>query len=259
MAEFQSTPPHGERPLKQAWELAKAPFQSTPPHGERHAATCSACGSTKFQSTPPHGERPPPINILNQSRRVSIHAPARGATVRRSRHGHRQCVSIHAPARGATSAPAATTCPRRMFQSTPPHGERLPRPHPAACGREFQSTPPHGERRPLNSASSGTGSGFNPRPRTGSDSMVILVPATIMRFQSTPPHGERPATFDRSNILDVSIHAPARGATPDQPTQPRCWPCFNPRPRTGSDLLPDDGLDDAAKFQSTPPHGERRH
>jgi len=79
-----------------------------------------------FQSTLPHGERPIDLTNTKLDTVVSIHAPARGATIispsfrllnqcfnPRSRTGsdpeyeipepHRHVVSIHAPARGATS------------------------------------------------------------------------------------------------------------------------------------------------------------
>ena len=58
------------------------------------------------------------------------------------------------------------------------------------------------------------------------------------QFQSTLPRGERQKLGQvAGRVVAVSIHAPARGATP------RCrWchlpaPCFNPRSRAGSDLL----------------------
>ena len=62
-----------------------------------------ALRSGQFQSTRPRGARhhmPRPEQPMNG---VSIHAPARGATLI---GGHQRCknfVSIHAPARGATT------------------------------------------------------------------------------------------------------------------------------------------------------------
>ena len=56
-------------------------------------------------------------------------------------------------------------------------------------------------------------SGFNPRPRTGGD-----------RAQAQFVHDP-----------DVSIRAPARGATRTQDAGPPGRSCFNPRPRTGGD------------------------
>ena len=101
----------------------------------------------------------------------------------------------------------------------------------------FQSTLPHGERREA----------------------VMTANAAIAMFQSTLPHGERRFRSIRlCTFPDVSIHAPARGATtPLKPTisttaavsihapargaTPKQFPfclhylCFNPRSRTGSD------------------------
>ncbi len=105
-------------------------FQSTPPHGERRKFEAAPLPWSKFQSTPPHGERPRFRGATSHSQRVSIHAPARGATY----------VNAFMAFRGA-------------FQSTPPHGER---PRDADVHTRlpwFQSTPPHGERREGRAAS----------------------------------------------------------------------------------------------------------
>ena len=56
--------------------------------------------------------------------------------------------------------------------------------------------------------------GFNPRPRAGGDD----------DFKMFKP-GE-----------EVSIHAPARGATRPRRTSRPLPGCFNPRPRAGGDL-----------------------
>ena len=77
---FQSTLPHGERPVLLTRTLlcndfnprsrmgsdmtcrltarARPRFQSTLPHGERLASKSSAPQIQQFQSTLPHGERP---------------------------------------------------------------------------------------------------------------------------------------------------------------------------------------------------------
>ena len=123
-------------------------------------------------------------------------------------------VSIHAPARGATRQRHITQI-LLQFQSTLPHGERHtdqmniwdttsfnPR---SRTGSDtgfrslkiqaglFQSTLPHGERRTFLVMTWFDSYGFNPRSRTGSDS----------------PHN-----CYREKYPHVSIHAPARGATP---------------------------------------------
>ena len=144
-------------------------------------------------------------------------------------------VSIHAPARGATTNDTVQTR-KAMFQSTRPHGARPNCTPPSSINDMFQSTRPHGARR----------SGFklwrlqysfNPRARTGRD-----------------VYARR-----RVEIQAVSIHAPARGATASDPrfntlhrfqsTRPHgarrlstgfggcTLRCFNPRARTGRDLL----------------------
>ena len=123
----------------------------------------------------------------------------------------------------------------------------------------FQSTLPHGERR-----LSGT-----------------LV-RCVKLFQSTLPHGERPVMMQApSGTPLISIHAPAWGATLVFQIIGIICRDFNPRSRMGSDMMvctsfvscvsisihaPAWGatrwqeLDEAVKiFQSTLPHGERRH
>ncbi len=56
--------------------------------------------------------------------------------------------------------------------------------------------------------------GFNPRTREGCDPVAIDVGVGQQEFQSTHPRGVRPdyAALRAKNV-DVSIHAPARGAT----------------------------------------------
>ena len=121
-------------------------FQSTPPRGERRSICRSYRLAELFQSTPPRGER----------------HTAHPAGLRREK------ISIHAPARGATFTDFLY-CPVIKFQSTPPRGERRytpinnlitedfnPRPREGSDPtplppllqdqQEFQSTPPRGER-----------------------------------------------------------------------------------------------------------------
>ena len=109
----------------------------------------------------------PSRSALSKSESVSIHAPARGATLRNSctssgqefqsthPHGVRHTpfvfpplcmgVSIHAPARGATIV-LLRKFSGIVFQSTHPHGVRL-----------------------INTIASGLMTSFNPRTRTGCD------------------------------------------------------------------------------------------
>ena len=58
--------------------------------------------------------------------------------------------------------------------------------------------------------------------------------------------------------MEVSIHAPARGATFPSPNLTREIACFNPRARTGRDIRAITSSDSPFVFQSTRPHGARR-
>ena len=120
-------------------------------------------------------------------------------------------VSIHAPARGATM-PLARSWSCFLFQSTLPRGER-----------------------PARTPALSTLDSFNPRSRAGSDGEFESTAKGHLLFQSTLPRGERlfcvgsevsmqgfnprsRAGSDRQffclqRVDDVSIHAPARGAT----------------------------------------------
>ncbi len=100
----------------------------------------------KFQSTPPRGERPCELIRCGEVCGISIHAPARGATLGVSKTPTVGFISIHAPARGATLA--------GKFRE---------------AWNEFQSTPPRGERRIGADILSRLMGNFNPRPREGSD------------------------------------------------------------------------------------------
>ena len=110
--EFQSTPPHGERPVDAAarfpillaMRFNPRPRMGSDPKLQSRRASRSAY---RFQSTPPHGERRADtrLSATFDGRGVSIHAPAWGATRKERSTTLYYCeyVSIHAPAWGATS------------------------------------------------------------------------------------------------------------------------------------------------------------
>ena len=188
-------------------------------------------------------------------------------------------ISIHAPARGATlpQNPQWSLAPR--FQSTLPHGERQ------VADEQFEKlfaisihAPARGATR-IETRCRNTVINFNPRSHTGSDMVAVVLKLQRMKFQSTLPHGER-RVISNSIIHQVliSIHAPARGATrisPSTTSKPNFNPRsrtgsdsslfkrftpiqhFNPRSRTGSDLLNFLWTWVNHSFQSTLPHGER--
>ena len=192
-----------------------------------------------FQSTHPRGVRPADA--------------VRGESLIR--------VSIHAPAWGATELGDTVRAEVLLFQSTHPRGVR-----PASA-----ATP---ARQP---------GGFNPRTRVGCDRCAPRRWPMTTRFQSTHPRGVRRFHGPRrAGGNDVSIHAPAWGATlvdilkdtheiEFQSTHPRgvrpgrARPhalstfCFNPRTRVGCDDLLFPARDGGVMFQSTHPRGVRRH
>ena len=150
--------------------------------------------SNLFQSTRPHGARLAKVEDKKARYKVSIHAPAWGATTASLNVTGIERVSIHAPAWGATICITWTgdtgKCfnPRaRMgrdelqevvishllaFQSTRPHGARHDKIVLSIIINPFQSTRPHGARQLQAS---------------------YRCPSTM--FQSTRPHGAR--QFDR--------------------------------------------------------------
>ena len=115
------------------------------------------------------------INLIDVCIGISIHAPAKGATVSiKLLLPLYSTISIHAPAKGAT----------QMDQQKK---------------SKYQY--------------------FNPRTREGCDVQDLRSFRQMVLFQSTHPRRVRlrlnPADFER---LDISIHAPAKGATKVQRT-----------------------------------------
>ena len=142
---------------------------------------------------------------------VSIHAPARGATLNRT----------HGPA-------------QHRFQSTRPRGARR------TCTYEvfrasivFQSTRPRGARQ-SNFVSHCEVKCFNPRARAGRDVETV----NIRRYEryGFNPRARAGRDLQMVAIMDdptgVSIHAPARGATAGWPSYTQqCHEFQSTRPR----------------------------
>ena len=142
---------------------------------------------------------------------VSIHAPTRGATTGVIPRAQYSEVSIHAPTRGATliliSVPTSY-----LFQSTHPRGVRRPtatRPSGLLCfnprtheGCDFFYLIDY-----LQSDS------FNPRTHEGCDQAASKAWWGVPRFNPRTHEGCDVAEAPEPTELDVSIHAPTRGAT----------------------------------------------
>ena len=145
-----------------------------------------------------------------------------------------------------------------MFQSTLPRGERLSGSNKRSVGicfnprsREgsdvvslmcciqafaFQSTLPRGERQICSTTMESSGS-FNPRSREGSDGKTSYFHIKYSVSIHAPARGATPHLLGDFRIICVSIHAPARGATLSLFHQSFPASRFNPRSREGSDFL----------------------
>ena len=187
-----------------------------------------------FQSTRPHGARPRRAAVATRTTRVSIHAPARGAT-----------------------AETGNVVKLPRFQSTRPHGARPTRALVAARHTSFnpraRTGRDDGDHRyhdhgavsihaPARGATSHAtrpitvSSRFNPRARTGRD---VPTPSGAYQLQVSIHAPARGATLNICStslfLYRVSIHAPARGATSPSSSAAPSSRRFNPRARTGRD------------------------
>ena len=190
----------------------------------------------EFQSTLPQGERPRAIRKIVKTFDISIHAPARGATLMTLLRLTLMPEFQSTLPQGERPMAQLIKRKKKGFQSTLPQGERPWVITMIALIVTFQSTLPQGERR------------RSLLMITAEMLFQSTLPqgerhhAQVMRggkgvFQSTLPQGERRQFFDRCCELQdfnprsrkgsdvppvkdgegdggISIHAPARGATP---------------------------------------------
>ena len=184
-------------------------FQSTRPHGARRNCCTSLVPPWCFNPRARAG-RDGPVALGHGSNSVSIHAPARGATIILDFAGIAILVSIHAPARGATAPPWGPSS-SWQFQSTRPHGARRNF-DPARDGASVSiHAPARGATKiPLITRSS---TWFQSTRPHGARLRSPAIPQGCSVFQSTRPHGARRRYFHAQTVRLVSIHAPARGAT----------------------------------------------
>ena len=176
-----------------------------------------------FQFTLPRGERLTTPKGGNEMLKVSIHAPAGGATLVPRLRKLGVDVSIHAPAGGATCLPRASRITATGFNSRSRGGSdsrRASARHARSCsfnsrsrggsddGRgtavtdtlRFQFTLPRGERPGARSTGSGR-QGFNSRSRGGSDNNFCTTTTEALKFQFTLPRGERLPSAGRSCVV----------------------------------------------------------
>ena len=118
--------------------------------------------SQRFQSTRPYGARRRMQIVSRSQKRVSIHAPVRGATI------------------------VDSSCARR-FQSTRPYGAR-PAMTYSSVSTVFQSTRPYGARQ-SSAYTAIADDRFNPRARTGRDGRHDFMQSTTTVSIHAPVRG----------------------------------------------------------------------
>ena len=174
---------------------ARLKFQSTPPHEGRLFGNGSTSGSLCFNPRPrTRGDLGRPRGAKGKD--VSIHAPARGATLATHPPVGEYMVSIHAPARGATMIICKERGQTRCFN-----------PRPRTRGDPGQSAPPLAIYR-VSIHAPARGATFK--------SMAAALRSRVSIH--APARGATSLARPLPKSLAVSIHAPARGATPTQ------WP-----------------------------------
>ena len=210
-------------------------FQSTLPQGERLCSKRLSSIVVVFQSTLPQGERQIRNSKMAEDIKISIHAPARGATVLRLFAGLRIVISIHAPARGATLWYIHIRRCGMDFNPRSRKGSDMAAQTNILQNTVFQSTLPQGERRVPHTKTPFTHAISIHAPARGA-TFPIFTSLRRTTFQSTLPQGERRGSLS-------IMQNPAN---------------FNPRSRKGSDAVVGGVLGAVGIFQSTLPQGERQ-
>ena len=144
------------------------------------------------------------------------------------------------------------------FQFTHPRGVRPSSPCILACGQKFQFTHPRGVRQQNVSAWDEAIFEFQFTHPRGVRRLFRLRGVLELRFQFTHPRGVRPGTVAVNAIRrEVSIHAPARGATDASIIPFRAFVRFNSRTREGCDRRSVMNITGIKLFQFTHPRGVR--
>ena len=121
---------------------------------------------------------------------ISIHAPAKGATILLRNQKQVFEISIHAPAKGATLFVPIVYSWLRNFNPRSREGSDKKFSSGYTPAQIFQSTLPRRERLRSSSSLSFFGN-FNPRSREGSDDGYNNAKVKTYEFQSTLPRRER--------------------------------------------------------------------
>ena len=229
---FQFTPlREGRREAVGVWKRLMR-FQFTPLREGRPDEKCGNRTEEVFQFTPLREGRQPHMRYTCL-KKISIHAPPRGATCQGAvqkikppfqftplREGRREdrkklmnriSISIHAPPRGATCCRRAIRLQRRISIHAPPRGAtRLHHEHP----------------HPKN---------FNSRPSARGDKDVMPGLSQYVISIHAPPRGATLTSKGMQEKLAISIHAPPRGATWRNDCRQLYQADFNSRPSARGD------------------------
>ena len=211
---FQSTLPRRERRAGRKAGLYDLAFQSTLPRRERLPRTglpdygdyfnprsregsdsdnremCSSCADFNPRSREGSDLL---IDLPSKITVISIHAPAKGATLIGVKTHLFTGISIHAPAKGATFL-STSVLNKLIFQSTLPRRERLWSVVKAVREVLFQSTLPRRERRTCPCTRYSWQRISIHAPAKGATRTGTACPYCYL-FQSTLPRRERPALF----------------------------------------------------------------
>gem|GEM_PF-1070528 len=147
LIEFQFTLPRGERPSTNLSHPNKNKFQFTLPRGERPLWSVPKASYQSFNSRSREGSDAGGVTYACQQGKVSIHAPARGATKVTGWSGSYIRFQFTLP-RGERHRSASEESVRIMFQFTLPRGERQAIFYVERLAQRFQFTLPRGERLP---------------------------------------------------------------------------------------------------------------
>ena len=207
--------PRGERRLAPGRRRAARAFRSALPRGERHAARRAGVVGLGFRSALPRGERRSPGRRARGDARVSIRAPARGATVK----------------------PRRTLLYVTPFRSALPRGERPPR--TSLTMRRSSCFDPRS--RAGSDLAKMSGNLVERRvsiraPARGATRCCHMCGDEHRQVSiRAPARGATFGTAGRTEAGKVSIRAPARGATRARRYLRLHGPGFDPRSRAGSD------------------------
>ena len=259
---FNSRPREGANYLGEARDIERTNFNSRPREGANKGSPLTSFYQRAFQFTPPRGGKPGFTDLFTTVEFISIHAPARGQTLKddtAALYGKFQFT----PPRGGKRAAGAAVQTCSYFNSRPREGanqgiRRVRDPYrqisihapargqtssPSHCPQNilFQFTPPRGGKRGIQKykGMSQYLFQFTP-PRGGKLHPDAQLQQTIDISIHAPARGQTGGEIFKRTVYFISIHAPARGQTQPLTACYRWNFYFNSRPREGAnaDSLP---------------------